>query len=177
MKKLLAALIASVALVGSAAALTPGDIFLNYGGNINEGDSIGTLSIALPWDLISNGSGHLPVFVGEYEFAAKVGPVPFTFGGYASATGWWDSEFGGARLNAGVSAKYHMAVPPVDGLDLFLGTKLGIGFNIGHLPAGSTYVGFDWGMDVGVSYWFNDTFGITGALGYPSGRIGAAFKF
>ena len=177
MKKLFAALIASVVLVGTAAAVTPGDIFLNYGGGIEKGDSTASLSVALPWNMIGKGSGHLPVFVGEYEYALPLGPVPFTFGAYAGVTGWWTETHGAAVINAGGSMKYHMAIPPVPGLDLFIGTKLGLDISIGNIEDGDSYVGFDWGMDVGVSYWFNDTFGITGAVGYPSGRIGASFKF
>ena len=178
MKKMLAAIVAGFVLfIGTASAVTPEDIFLNYGGGIQKGDSVATISVALPWDMLSKGSGHLPVFLGEYEYALPVGPVPFTFGGYAGITGWWHDSYGAAVLNLGGSAKYHIAVPPVPGLDFFIGTKLGLGITIGHIPDGARYVGFDWGLDVGVSYFFNDTVGITGALGYPSGRIGVAFKF
>lgn len=177
MKKRIIAMLAGLTVfAGAAFAVTPADIFLNYGGRINEGDSIVDVAVALPWDMITTNGGRLPTFVGEYEYALPIGPVPFTFGGYAGATGSWGDGWGIFTLKAGGSAKYHIAVPPVPGLDFYIGLKLGIGINMGSLPSGYTVVGFEPGMDVGVSYFFNDSVGITGAVGYPSARIGMIFK-
>ena len=174
MKKLFAALIASVVLMGTAAAVTPSDIFLNYGGNISEGDSLAKASIALPWTFFNaEGDWKLPTLVGEYEYAVKLGPVPFSFGGYAGISGYGGDGYGNVVLRAGGSATYHMAVPPVKGLDVFASLKLGLRADIGS----DASFGFEPGFGVGVAYFFNDSIGITGDIGYPSARIGAIFKF
>ena len=135
MKKRIVAMLAGlVVFAGASFAITPGDIFLNYGGRINEGDSIASVQVALPWDMITTNGGRLPVFVGEYEYALPIGPVPFTFGGYVGGSGAWGDGWGYFGLTAGGSMKYHIAVPPVPGLDFYIGTKLGIGINMGNLP-------------------------------------------
>ena len=174
MKKRIIAMLASlVVFAGAAFAITPGDIFLNYGGNISEGDSIAKVSAALPWTMFSqNGSWALPTFVGEYEYALRLGPVPFSFGGYVGLTGYGGDGWGNFVLTAGGSATYHMSIPPVPKLDLYASLKLGIKAVMGSNGS----FGFDPGFGVGASYFFTDAIGITGDVGYPCARLGAIFK-
>ena len=87
-KKIITSILAGLVFTCSAFAVTPQDIFLNYGGEIQPGDMIASASLGTPWvmyNAISNYGWAAPSILGEFEYALPIGPVPFTVGGYLSA--------------------------------------------------------------------------------------------
>lgn len=157
------------------------------------------------FDAFNHGGWAVPSILGSFEVAVPIGRVPFSFGGYLGLDlkaynpyyggGYWD-EYGYWHpdnryyegyyapysknythfiMRFGGSASYHVNIP-VRGLDVYLGTKLGMAVDISDYYKNNVHLSLDWGLNIGASYFFNDTIGVNLDLGYPYGSVGVIFK-
>jgi hypothetical protein len=136
-----------------------------------------------------NGSGLGTAVKGSFETGMwDLGPGVITLGGEATFSffshhygeGWNESW---ANVILGARAAWHYGWN-VEGLDTYGGLPAGIGFCAHFLDdhpgsAGSTPVYPYFGIFFGASYFFNNTFGINGEVGYNSthANIGLVYKF
>lgn len=176
MKKLKAILL-GFALCMAAPLVAEEFSWVNYGAGIEKGDKILSVDASLDWGSFGYfGSGYFytPWVYGDFQVAVPLGSInlPFTFGGYAGANFVLGNAFS-VNIVAGGAASYHIRLP-LDNFDLYAGLKLGLKVYIGNWWPG--VIGFDWGLNVGASYFFSDAFGVNVELGYPGFKAGVVFK-
>lgn len=198
MKKLLTGLLAGLVMFTGTAFASDfkwSECWCTYGAGIEKGDIIVNVDAGMPWsvfDTINAGGWAIPTIIAEVQVAQPIWKLPFTFGGYFTydyssipTEGWYyangEHKWGKTKLYhsviaTGGSATYHFHLPP-KGLDLYSGLKMGLKIDISNIYSNNVNLGFDWGMNIGANWFFNDTFGLNLEFGYPYTRFGAAFKF
>lgn len=157
----------------------------NYGAGIKQGDMMLSVDAGFnPWygfNAFNNGGFATPTIAVDFEVAVPVWKLPFTFGGYLTADycnyTYDDSrKYDHTRINAGASATYHMQMPPAN-LDLYTGLKTGVSVDFSDCYANGSFLAFDFGYNIGASWYFSDSFGVNVELGYPMCKGGVVFKF
>lgn len=182
--------ILAVAVMLCAAPLAAKDFdwsqcWCNYGAGIKQGDMFLSLDAGFnPWygfTAFNNGGFATPTLAVDFEVAVPVWKLPFSFGGYLTAD-YASFRYDGTdvyshtRLNSGASATYHMQMPP-ENLDLYAGLKTGISLDFAKCYEKGCYIQFDYGYNVGASWYFSDSIGVNLELGYPMCKGGVVFKF
>lgn len=155
----------------------------NYGAGIKKGDKILTVDAGVPWtyfDSFNSGGWAIPEITVDFQVACPIWKLPFTFGGYGSI-GYekycYDyGDFSHFLTSFGGSATYHVRMPPKN-LDLYSGLKIGILMDFSDYYRSGHNFSFDWGYNIGASWYFSDEFGVNLELGYPLNRFGMVFKF
>lgn len=186
MKKIITTILAGLVLFTGTAFAKDFDwseTWCNYGANIEEGDKILTLDAGMPWEAINywnKGWVAFPSITADFEVAVPVWKLPFTFGGYVatrySKVPEGDAYYSHFYLGSGASATYHVMMP-IEGLDLYAGNTLGFKVDFSQVYPNNAFISFDWGFNIGASYYFNDNLGLNLEIGYPYTRFGVAFKF
>lgn len=184
-KKIKALFVSLVLLSGSLFA---GDFdwsqcWCNYGAGIKKGDKVLTVDAGIPWtyfDAFNSGGWAIPQVTIDFEVAAPIWKLPFTFGGYGGfgleSFHYGNEAFTHVLTSVGAAATYHVMMPP-KGLDLYAGLKTGIKIDWSDYYTANFDVRFDYGFNIGASWFFSDVFGINLELGYPINRFGMVFKF
>lgn len=144
----------------------------NYGAGIEKGDILLSADASFDFGLFGSAYFGLPYIVADLEFALPVWKLPFTFGGYVAASLRFGNDYFAVPILFGGSATYHVRMPPKN-LDLYTGLKLGARIAIGD----SSLNNFDFGYNIGASWFFTDNFGVNLELGYPYNKTGVVFKF
>jgi len=184
------ALLAALVVLGCTSLFADdfdwSECWCNYGAGIEQGDMLLSVDSGVAWnffDAFNAGGWAIPYVIADFEVAQPIWKLPFTFGGYVGfgLSGIRYGENGEKKYTnttvfSGGSATYHMQMPPKN-LDLYTGIKTGLIVNFAsYYPNGCAF-GFDWGYNIGASWYFTDLFGVNLELGYPMCKGGVVFKF
>lgn len=178
-KALLIGLILSVSAPVFAGDFDWSQCWCNYGAGIEKGDMLLSVDASLPWDffnIINNNGWAVPNVVADFEVAAPIWKLPFTFGGYAGVGFWGSKYYNHTIMMVGGSANYHVRMPPKN-LDLYSGIKIGMKFDFSSEYENNIHLFADWGYTIGASWFFTDSFGVNLEFGYPLNKAGVVFKF
>lgn len=156
----------------------------NYGAGIKQGDMLLSVDAAMPWDFFyayNYGGWATPTLAVDFEVAVPIWKLPFSFGGYVTSGyrtyRYYDSKvYNHTLINTGASATYHVRMPP-ENLDLYTGIKTGISMDVSDCYENGSFIAFDWGYNIGASWYFTDTIGVNLELGYPMSKGGVVFQF
>ncbi|MBQ2080204.1 MAG: hypothetical protein VZR56_11270 [Treponema sp.] len=192
MKKKFLAVLASLFVFGSVSAFAFdwSQCWCNYGGGIEKGDLILNVDVGfggLFWDYYELGSDYkgswfFPYTEASLSYATYIWKLPFTFGGYVGFDGYHyehkysDHEWTHMTLYTGGLVEYHVQLPP-KGLDVYAGTKLGVGIKLADYSGSRVY--FEGDGYLGANWFFSDFFGVNLELGGPNvyAKTGLTFKF
>lgn len=185
-KKLVTLLASVVLLCGTALFADDFDwskTWCNYGAGIEKGDKILAVDAGIPWtyfEAFNTGGFAIPEIILDFQVACPIWKLPFTFGGYGSfgfeSYHYGNDVYSHILTSGGVSASYHVMMPPKQ-LDLYAGLKSGVRFNWSNFYSSGYTVSFDYGFNLGASWYFSDSFGLNLELGYPMNKFGMVFKF
>ena len=155
----------------------------NYGADIEKGDKILTVDAGIPWtyfEAFNTGGFAIPEIIIDFQVACPIWKLPFTFGGYGSfgfeSYHYGNDVYSHVLTTAGASATYHIKMPPKQ-LDLYTGLKSGVRIDWSKYYSSGHDIGFDYGFNIGASWYFSKTFGLNLELGYPINKFGMVFKF
>lgn len=183
MMKKIKILVVMVVLMCSTSAFAKdfdwSNSWCNYGNGIKKGDVLLSVDTGFSWSpftAVNTGRWSLPYAIVDLQVACPVWKLPFTFGGYVGAS--YDNlnhNYGNFTVLFGGSSEYHMMMPPKK-LDLYAGIKYGFRVNFSKVYPSGHHIGGDWGLNLGASWFFTNSFGVNLEFGYPINKIGVVFK-
>ena len=185
MKKLLLVLLVLVVVGGGAFAFDAS----TYPYPINPGDFLISPMVGfgyMSWSgSLGWGWGYGGSLGGGFGLGVPIGleyalPIPLTVGGEVGVGFGFPSA--DSLIGVAIPIMAKVAWHPnfeVDNLDLYITLKMGISIGIMGGDATSDFdnkagVGFAWGTDFGIRYFFTESFGIAGEVGYD--RYGIAVR-
>lgn len=159
------------------------ECWCNYGAGIEKGDMLLSVDASLPWtyfDVWNSGGWAIPTIMADFEIAQPIWKLPFSFGGYfglgLNNYHYAVGNYTHGLIYTGGSATYHMQMP-VENLDLYSGIKTGVLIDFSKYYSNGAHFAFDFGFNMGASWFFSEGFGVNLELGYPMCKAGVVFKF
>lgn len=212
MKKILVAIAVMLAVCFAVSAQEEGGSssgvidFTSFGGTVESGNIIVDAGFGLDSGMFNSMGYYIPRVGVSGEYAIQLGPCPFGFGlavDYMSNRSYifYSDEYSTANrltqihnnLFIALLLNYHVNIPALDALDVYLGPRVGVCLDIvnqanyhydpnngSYRTDNSTFVdpAFYAGGVIGASWYITQLIGANVEIGYPTlVRAGVSFKF